>query len=288
MVTIKGENFIGPDFSINQLSYSKSLSNVTLISDTEIHAIMYCSGSSASLTVSYGSSSKTSSLKIISSSNCFTDADIGKIVLSDGSFVSKENFNSSTMTAIAVISGHKYNGGQAVAVGLQTGDDLQWAPSGTTGYNTNFTDIVCTPSETGSGVASSVTFTGDTDGGDNWEYICSVDTEGSQDAETNYPVFNFANTYGDFAGLTGTSYAYGWYIPSIKELCDIYRNKTTIEASLAILDGFKLLNFVSCSSSQCDSENYSSYGLNFEKGFVNYASKIYDYDVLVLRAFNAQ
>ncbi len=295
LVTIKGENFIGPDFSINQLSYSKSLSNVTLINDTEIHAIMYCSGSSASLTVSYGSSSKTGSLKIISSSNCFTDEDIGKIVLIDGSFVSKENFNSSTMTAIAVISGYKYNGGQAIGVGLEKSSTLPWALPETTGYVTHFAEIACNSDDidVGGNVASRIIFTGDVDGSDNWAYICSVDPEGVKNPSLNYPIFNFALTYPDMVGLNGTSYADDWYIPSIKELCDLYKNKDIIQSTLDKIGGFSFEEETYWSSSQY--EEYEKYDgdefalmLQFYNGgvYTDYKSDDDIYGVVV-RAFNA-
>lgn len=61
--------------------------------------------------------------------------------------------------------------------------------------------------------ASNATFTGDTDGSDNWAYICSKDSTGTADAKTNYPAFNWVNNYATTYGLTGT-YAEGWYMPS--------------------------------------------------------------------------
>ena len=76
------------------------------------------------------------------------------------------------------------------------------------------------------------------DGSDNWEYICSVDPTGTADTATNYPSFNFANTYGTTAGLTGTDYADGWYLPSIAELYQVYENKTAIQEGLTATGGF--------------------------------------------------
>ena len=217
----------------------------------------------------------------IEQSYIFTDDYIGRIVLSDGTFVSKENFNSSTMTPVAVVAGLKNDGSQIIAVGLQKGTSLRWAPSGTTGYNTKFTGIQGTETS------------GDMDGSDNWEYICSVDTSGTQDAKTNYPAFNYANTYGQTAGLTGTDFAYGWYLPAIAELKTVYDNKSVIQTSLDVVGGFTIGTSYYWSSTEYFTDlNFSIVDM-FHWDFGNgYASIMYtkagSLDVLVVQAFNAQ
>ena len=100
----------------------------------------------------------------------------------------------------------------------RSSSSLKWSPSGTTGYNTNFTGIQAGYSGSSS---SGYTFTGDLDGSDNWDYICSKDPEGTdtpEEIEENYPAFYFAEKYRETAGLTGTKYETGWYIPSVAEL----------------------------------------------------------------------
>ena len=97
--------------------------------------------------------------------------------------------------------------------------------------------------------------TGNVDGAYNWDYICSVDPEGTQDAAINYPAFNFANTYGEFAGLTGTKYTDGWYLPTIAELEEIRKNRNIIQATLDVVGGFKIVTssvWYYLSSNQCD------------------------------------
>ncbi len=236
-VIINGKNFVGPDFNIDQLYSSKTLSSVYLIDDTEIGAEIYCNGYSENVTFSIGSSSVTATLKVEEQKpgpEIITKEDIGKIVLSDGSFVSKEDFNSSTMTPVAVIAGFKNEGRDVIALGLKRSSaDLIWAKKGTIGYNTNFTEL---QSES---LGNNI-YTGNVDGYYNWEYICSIDPEGSQDAATNYPAYNFANTYGEFAGLTGTKYSKGWYLPTIAELAEIRKNRDIIQASLDVVGGFKI------------------------------------------------
>ena len=145
-----------------------------------------------------------------------------------------------------------------------------WAPRETTGYNTKFTNIVCTPSKTGTGAALTATFTGDTDGSDNWAEICAVDPEGTQDPATNYPIFNFANTYGTTAGLTNTDYETGWYVPSLAELYEVYKNKEVIQTSLTKASGFKFGSWeYYWSSSQCTSYKFTAYRVRLDDGRVS-------------------
>ena len=114
---------------------------------------------------------------------------------------------------------------------------MLWAKEGTTGINTKFEGISCTPSQTGSGAAVSATFTGDTDGSDNWDYICSVDPEGTANAAVNYPAFNWVNTYNEtYKSKLGAARP-AWYMPSIAEFCEVYKNKDAVNASLLKING---------------------------------------------------
>ena len=83
------------------------------------------------------------------------------------------------------------------------------------------------------------TFTGDTDGSDNWEYIKSRDAEGTADAVVaeNYPAFNWVNKYNTAykTALGGKTFA--WYMPSLAELCEVYKNRIIINKSLAKIYG---------------------------------------------------
>ena len=274
LVTITGTNLKNQDITCSDASFD----NLTYLSNSVATATIDCTGvvGTKSVTFYCGNSSVTETAKVISSSNCITASDIGKIVLSDGTFVAKEDFNLYTMTPIAVVVGTKNNGGQAVAVGLQRGTSLMWAPSGTTGYNTNFTEIQGT------------TTGGDMDGSDNWAEVCKVDPEGTVYPATNYPAFNFANTYGITAGLTDTDYKNDWYVPSIAELDTVYDNKSTIQESLDVVGGFTIGTSYYWSSSQYSSYSGDAYRLSFSSGNVDDGSKDCNYNVLVLQAFNAQ
>lgn len=149
---------------------------------------------------------------------------VGDIIYTDGTTSSKDAELTSEKTPVAVVAGFNENG---VMFGLglkQSSSSLMWAPENTTGYSTKFTGIIAYSDRTGIGCGSIATITGDKDGSDNWEYVKSIDPEGTAAAETNYPAFNFAATYATTAGITG-EIAEGWYMPSIAELCELYKNK---------------------------------------------------------------
>ena len=108
----------------------------------------------------------------------------------------------------------------------------------------NLVGIECKPSTFD---ATTATFTGDTDGCDNCAYICAEDS-----SVVNwglYYAFNYVNNYASSNGLTG-KYATDWYMPSIAELCYIYRNKDVLNSVLNVLGGTKLSGKKYWSSSQ--------------------------------------
>src|SRR5574344_1991834 len=203
----------------------------------------------------------------------------GSIICSDGSVVTKDNYDASKMTAVAVAFGGTSASGAPLAVGLEISDELAWAPDGTTGCSTNFAATVCRPSLTGGGAASTATFTGDTYGGDNWDAVCAVDGTASANAAANYPAFNYANTY------TATNYTSGWYLPSISELCTLYKNMTTINASLTTAGGTQIGTHWYWSSSQFSDYYFEALYVSFSNGGVDYYYKYADNYVRVIRAF---
>ena len=151
---------------------------------------------------------------------------VGKIALADKTLVEASNYSAidTSNPPIAIICGtNKY--GTALGIALHTsGSNLMWAKDGNTGYNTEFKGIICEHNSNG--------FVGDTDGSDNWDYIKQQDTTGSADAATNYPAFNWVNTYNTtYADKLGTAKP-AWYMPSLAELYEVYKNKDKINASL--------------------------------------------------------
>ena len=293
-VTIIGKNFTAPDVTASGFtSTGATLNNVTIISDTNATAEVVCPYAvvTTNVTVSYGESSATTTLQVIESVN-YT---VGDIILTDGSKVSVANVgtytideNNKPIGVVAMIT-DDYGVLTPKVIGLQrSASELEWAPKNTTGNYKYFTNIVCKPSKTLSGAALTATFTGDTDGSDNWEYICSIDPKGTQDPVTNYPVFNFANTYGTTAGLTDTDYKNGWYVPSLAELCEVSKNKEVIQTSLTKANGFNFgtNRYWSSSEGYYTSETASS--VEVCNGYLTYNMKEDDLSVFVLQALTAK
>ena len=131
----------------------------------------------------------------------------------------------------------------------------------------NFVGIVCTPSKEGRGAASTATFTGDTDGSDNWDYICSVDPEGTTNSAANYPAFNYVLNYATTFSLP-EGYKDGWYMPSIAELAEIYKNKEVVNSVLSTIGGTQIYSDFYWSSSQFSSfhEDNAAWKLDFSDG----------------------
>ena len=173
-----------------------------------------------------------------------------------------------------------------------SGSGLSWAESDSTGYNTKFEGIICRPSQTGSGAAQTATFTGDTDGSDNWEYIKQQDTAGAADAATNYPAFHWVNTYNKTYETQLNHKTFNWYMPSLAELCEVYKNREAINASLEKI--YHLNNSYAdsnlgtswyWSSSQYSNYNIYAWHVNFSDGNVDDIFKTSDYRVCCLSGF---
>jgi len=282
-VTIRGENLIGNPITSSDASFA----NVQYISDNLVKATVSRDGNIGEkvINVNCGVASGAGTLNVVESEKCFS---VGDILFTDGTRIKAENVqygipDEQLKKAFGVIGSASYGGGTGLVVGLQSRSG-EWAPSGTTGYETKFTGI----SVEYSGEVDNYTFTGDLDGSDNWEYICSIDPSGTQDAATNYPIFHYANTYGVTAGLEGTEYENGWYVPSFAELYDVYTNITAIQTSMNAAGGFDIESGWYWSSSQSSFNYYSAYNLSFDSGSLSsYYKDSYNY-VLVLQALNAE
>ena len=208
---------------------------------------------------------------------------VGDIIYTDGTTSSKDAELTSGKTPVAVVAGFNPNG---VMFGLglkQSSSSLQWAPRDTTGYKTNFTEIIAYSDNTGTGAGSTATIKGDTDGSDNWEYVKSRDPKGTANAATNYPAFNFAATYATTAGITG-EIAEGWYMPSIAELCELYKNKDTLNTSLSKCSGTQFTESYYWSSSQTNYD-YNAWYLDFSDGDLRNYDKSNNFYVCCVRAF---
>ena len=132
---------------------------------------------------------------------------VGDIVLSDGTYISLSDADKMSaeqkQSAVAVI----FDVSKKEGVGLKEGENLKWASSGTTGTTIKFN-------------------TSENDGSDSWAIIKKIDSEGALDAATNYPAFNWANSY------SASGFTRGWYLPAINELKTIYSVKDTLNNAI--------------------------------------------------------
>ena len=203
----------------------------------------------------------------------------GDIVLSDKSVVERDAYKAIAPAnpPVGIVC---RAGNSPRMIALHSSDsNLWWAKDGSTGYNTKFEGIICTPSKTGSGTALTATFTGDTDGSDNWlSCIKSKDAAGTADAVVaeNYPAFNWVNEYNTKYAAKLNNKKFDWYMPSLAELCEVYKNRTEINASLAKIHGLtngsgyadeKLVNSYCWSSSQSSASN-NAWLVDFSGGYV--------------------
>ena len=202
--------------------------------------------------------------------NPYSTGLVGDIVLSDGKYITATNYEKYseqlTQTAVAVI--FDVSGSNKKGVGLVQGTGLAWAKSGTTGYSTTFA-------------------TSDADGSGNWSVIQTNDPTGAAGAATNYPAFNFANTY----GVSVAGNADGWYLPAKDELgnlCDSYRAsgsavKEALEKCTGTID---LSTGYFWSSSQTASISIDACSVDFGAGYRFNTGKFSTNSVCAVRAFN--
>lgn len=212
---------------------------------------------------------------------------VGDIVLTDGSISKTESLTAldSGNAPIAVIAGFQENGA-AFGVGVHRSDTpLPWALDDTAGYATKFVDTVCTQN-------TDKTFSGDRNGSDNWSAMCAADSDGTANAENNYPAFHFVNTYAQTYGLTD-AHASGWYLPSIAELSTVYENRDAINAALEKiyeLDHSAAMNGLDTnwywSSSQADSEDDYAWFVHYFNGYAGECPKNFtNVHVIAIRDF---
>ena len=166
--------------------------------------------------------------------------------------------------AEAVIAG--YNSlGYPFGVALKEEGSLKWAMEGSFGYENCFNSIVSEPDVVGVNSAENASFSGDIDGEDNWDIISRQDkkcrkSDGSLDMsfiKKNYPAFNYAIEYGK-----------DWFIPSISELCQIYKNREKLNNSLKDVGGKVFKNEFYWSSTQNDYSNWNACAVKFLNGAI--------------------
>ena len=294
---VTGKNFDTPDSNLGNL-IATCTKNSTIVSSTtstkESDSVIYVSliipeeEGEYDVTIAYGDNSITSKLK----AKDFSNYSVGDVLLNDDTIIPFDADNISfteeqKQNAICVLA-YFNDYGIPVGVGLYNSmsgvnnGKYQWAPKNSIGYDSKFSKIVCTPSDEGSGKANSVTFTGDIDGSDNWTYICSEDSLGELNASIYYPAFDYVNNYAANFGLIG-KYGDGWYMPTIAELCFIYKNKNVLNLIINALGGVQFEDRY-YSSSQ-NEVGIGTWFLRFSTGYVGKTPKDYDNYICVVRPF---
>lgn len=182
-------------------------------------------------------------------------------------------------------------GRHVLGVGLaQEQDGLVWCTDDANSYKENITPILCEAD----GDAGALTFTGDKDGSVNLEQIGAFLRENGIPDDTEYkslyPAFYFAKNYAkaDGSNVRGTDYAGGWYLPSLAELYQIWENRTTVNAAIALCGGKQFGDYWYWSASQY--QHYlSAFTLNFSSGNWGASSKHSIHEsVCAVRTFNGE
>lgn len=239
-VTIIGKNFTAPGISAASFSGTgASFSNFKVISDTKAAAEVTCPSTvgERTVTIHCKNASKAGTVSVQDYSGTYAP---GEIVLADGTRVAEGNYTAVAQNnpPIAVICGKNGYGAPCGVALHKSTSFLQWAKRDTAGYRTKFEGIVCTPSVSNqNGAALTAAFTGDKDGSDNWDYICSDDPEGTANAAVNYPAFDWVLKYNTTYEAQLGSARPAWYMPSIAELSELYKNKEVVNASISKIKG---------------------------------------------------
>lgn len=203
----------------------------------------------------------------------------GQIILSDDSEPVEPSSYSAIETnkppvAILFLNGY----GIPYGVGLRTSSEAAWAERNSQGYSKEFKDIFCTPNVSGKNAAETATFYGDLDGSDNWNKICNSDENAATKSETDYPAFDWALKYGSAYKSQLGNATDGWYMPSLAELCSVYKNLAEIDSSLALINGLEngityadssLGEKLFWASSQKSGEANRAWAVYFKNGSIN-------------------
>ena len=127
-------------------------------------------------------------------------------------------------------------------------------------YRMNIATIQC-PAR---GDERSLTFGGDLDGSDNLSQIGAyLARHGGKDDTADaqkYPAFHYAKDYAAQAGsrVAGSPFADGWYLPTVAELFQIWKNREGVNAASDLCGGDTFSRISVCWSSS-QNENYDRY-----------------------------
>lgn len=243
----------------------------------------------------------------------------GDIILSDGTIVKKDNYTSidSGNPPVAVVIKHSDYNNVTLGIGLYTSEEYLAASSvDSKGYNNSYNE--CDIQTLGSNSKYSATlinsanaddtrlyFGGYTNGCSVWSVIYNTiyrDTVTRQDylwqlfdSKTNFPAFYWVNSYGETYKEYLGEVIYGWYIPTIAEMAEIYRNIEKINESLTSIQNLNSNysggaisgEYLSSSETSVANARYGNYlwHIDLGNGLMKYSFKSTPYKVLAVRSF---
>ena len=188
---------------------------------------------------------------------------VGEIVLNDGSRVPfSRNINltpeqKKKAVAIIVMARREGNSIFEVALGLHQDRDRSWGDD-----TISIPEIECWSTE-GSKVsaARNTKITGDLFGHDNYRKIREKNKQGS------YDIFERAEEYSKISGVNITDkFTTEWYVPSLAELCELFKVKNTVNIALEALGKAQLRDLYWSSSQFPGSEGKKAWLVNFNDG----------------------
>ena len=195
---------------------------------------------------------------------------VGEIVLNDGSRVPfSRNIDltpeqKKKAVAIIVMARREGNSIFEVALGLHQDRDRSWGDD-----TISIPEIECWSTE-GSKVsaARNTKITGDLFGHDNYRKIREKNKQGS------YDIFERAEEYSKISGVNITDkFTTEWYVPSLAELCELFKVKNTVNRALKALGKAQLRDLYWSSSQFPGSEGKEAWLVNFNDGKLMNASK---------------
>lgn len=195
---------------------------------------------------------------------------VGEIVLNDGSRVPfSRNIDltpeqKKKAVAIIVMARREGNSIFEVALGLHQDRDRSWGDD-----TISIPEIECWSTE-GSKVsaARNTKITGDLFGHDNYRKIREKNKQGS------YDIFERAEEYSKISGVNITDkFTTEWYVPSLAELCELFKVKNTVNRALEALGKAQLRDLYWSSSQFPSSEGKGAWLVNFNDGKLMNASK---------------
>ena len=195
---------------------------------------------------------------------------VGEIVLNDGSRVPfSRNIDltpeqKKKAVAIIVMARREGNSIFEVALGLHQDKDKSWGDD-----TISIPEIECRSTE-GSKVsaARNTKITGDLFGHDNYRKIREKNKQGS------YDIFERAEEYSKISGVNITDkFTTEWYVPSLAELCELFKVKNTVNIALEALGKAQLRDLYWSSSQFPGSEGKKAWLVNFNDGKLMNASK---------------